>query len=191
MNASKSMFKILENPNIDLKLKHRVFNEFLIFAVKNSIYLKDIDAAIPYFDTDRAINVSKEVAKFFWKKNDVENAVKYFDIAIKKEAEDVDAMELYLEVLVQKSDFQLVAKKATDYLDMFPTQPIFYFYAGLGYNQIEEFKKGKNILESGLDFVIENKALEANFYKELIISCENLNDKAKMQWYSNKLNQTK
>jgi tetratricopeptide (TPR) repeat protein len=191
MNASKSMFKILENPNIDLKLKHRVFNEFLIFAVKNSIYLKDIDAAIPYFDTDRAINVSKEVAKFFWKKNDVENAVKYFDIAIKKEAEDVDAMELYLEVLVQKSDFQLVAKKATDYLEMFPTQPVFYFYAGLGYNQIEEFKKGKNILESGLDFVIENKALEANFYRELIISCENLNDKAKMQWYSNKLNQTK
>ena len=100
-------------------------------------------------------------------------------------------MELYLEVLVQKSDFQLVAKKATDYLDMFPTQPVFYFYAGLGYNQIEEFKKGKNILESGLDFVIENKALEANFYRELIISCENLNDKVKMQWYSNKLNQTK
>jgi tetratricopeptide (TPR) repeat protein len=191
MNASKSLFKILENPNIDLKLKHRVFNEFLIFAVKNSIYLKDIDAAILYFDTDRAINVSKEVAKFFWKKNDVENAAKYFDIAIKKEAEDIEAMELYLEVLVQKSDFQLVTKKATDYLDMFPTQPVFYLYAGLGYNQIKEFKKGKNILENGLDFVIENKALVANFYKELIISCENLNDKAKMQWYSNKLNQTK
>ncbi|WP_445718654.1 tetratricopeptide repeat protein [Flavobacterium sp.] len=190
-NASKSMFKILDNDRMDLKIKHRVFNEFLIFAVKNPTYLKDIDNAIPYFDIDREINVSKEVAKFFWKKNDLENAAKYFDKAIKKDTEDVDAMELYLEVLVQKKDFQLVTKKAEDYLEVFPTQAGFYFYAGLGYNQIKEFKKAKNILENGLDFVIENKALEANFYKELIISCENLNDKEKKQLYSNKLNQTK
>jgi hypothetical protein len=40
-----------------------------------------------------------------------------------------------------------------------------------------------------LDFVIENKVLEANFYKQLIISCENLNDSATKQMYTNKLKQ--
>ena len=188
-NASKSLFKILENDFIDLKIKHRVFNEFLIFAVKNPSYLKDIDKAIPYFDNDREINVAKELAKFFWKKNDLDKTAFYFEKGLKKNPEDVDAMELYLEVLIQKQDYQLVTRRADDYIESFPTQADFYFYSGLGYNQLKEYKKAKNILENGLDFVIENKILEANFYKQLIISCENLNDSATKQMYTNKLNQ--
>lgn len=188
-NASKSMFKVLENDRMDLKIKHRVFNEFLIFAVKNSTYLKEIDKAIPYFDNDKEINVAKEVAKFFWKKNDLEKTAYYFEKGLKKNSDDIDAMELYLEVLIQKQDFLLVTKKSEEYLESFPTQSGFYFYAGLGYNQLKEYKKAKNNLENGLDFVVENPSLEANFYKQLIISCENLNDNAKKQVYTNKLKQ--
>ena len=188
-NASKSMFKILDNDRMDLKIKHRVFNEFLIFAYKNPAYLKDIDKAIPYFDIDREINVAKELAKFFWKKNDLDKTAFYFEKGLKKNPEDVDAMELYLEVLIQKQDYQLVTRRADDYIESFPTQADFYFYSGLGYNQLKEYKKAKSILENGLDFVIENKVLEANFYKQLIISCENLNDNAKKELYNNKLKQ--
>ena len=197
-NASKSMFKVIENDQVDLKIKHRVFNEFLIFAVKNPTYLKDIDKAIPYFDDDREINVAKEVAKFFWKKNDLEKTAYYFEKGLKKNPDDVEAMELYLEVLIQKQDFQLLTQKAEDFLESFPTQVGFYFYAGLGYNQLKEYKKAKTILENGLDFVVEFSPSEsgiytnrfnANFYKQLIICYENLNDTAKVQLYTNKLKQ--
>lgn len=197
-NASKSMFKIVENDRMDLKIKHRVFNEFLIFALKNPSYLKDIDKAIPYFDNDKEVNVAKEVAKFFLKKNDLDKATYYFEKGIKKNPNDVEAMELYLEVLFQNQEFQKLTKKAEDYLESFPTQVGFYFYAGLGYNQLKEYKKAKNILENGLDFVVEfnpsengtyNNRFTINFYKQLIISCENLNDKAKKEMYTNKLKQ--
>ena len=188
-NASKSMFKVLDNERMDLKIKHRVFNEFLIFAVKNPTYFKDLDKAVTYFDDDKEINVSKELAKFFWKKNDLEKTAYYFEKGIKRNSDDVEAMELYLEVLIQKQDFQLVTKKAEEYLESFPTQSGFYYYAGLGYNKLKEFKKAKSTLENGLDFVVENQPLEANFYKQLIISCENLNDNAKKQVYTNKLKQ--
>ncbi len=197
-NASKSMFKVLGNDLVDLKIKHRVFNEFLIFAVKNPTYLKDIDKAIPYFDNDREINVAKELAKFFWKKDDLEKTVFYFDKGLKKNPEDVEAMELYLEVLIQKQDFQLVTRKAEDFLESFPTNVGFYLYAGMGYNQLKEYKKAKTVLENGLDFVVEfnpsesgmyNNRFNVNFYKQLIISCENLNDNAKVQLYTNKLKQ--
>ena len=191
VNASKSMFKVLENEKIDLKIKHRIFNEFLIFAIKNPTFFNDVDTAILYFDSDREIAVAKEVAKFFWKKGDLEKAIYYFEKAIKKNPEDIESIDYYLEVIYQKQDFQLLVKKATDFTEVYPTQASYYFYAGFGHNQLKNFKKAKELLENGLDFVVENKTLEANFYKQLIISCENLNDNAKKQLYSNKLKQTK
>ena len=191
ITASKSMFKVLMNSKIDLKIKHRVFNEFLIFAVKNPIFFTDVDAAIPYFDNDSEIAVAKEVAKFFWKKSDLDKAIYYFEIAIKKSPDDIESLNYFLEVLQQKQDYQRLVVKATECMELFPTQPNYYFYAGLGYNQLKNYKKAKENLENGLDFVIEDLKLEADFYEQLVISCEFLNDLKAKQLYASKLKQIK
>lgn len=189
INASKSMFKVLMNSKIDLKIKHRVFNEFLIFAVKNPTFFTDVDAAIPYFDNDPEIAVAREVAKFFLKKNDLERAAYYFEKAINKNKEDSESIAFYLEVLQQKLDYQRLVTTASDLLELYPTQASYYFYAGFGYNQLQNFKKAKEYLENGLDFVVENKSLEAKLYQQLIISCDNLKDATKKLLYSTKLKQ--
>lgn len=191
INASKSMFKVLMNSKIDLKIKHRVFNEFLIFAVKNPTFFTDVDAAIPYFDNDPEIAVAKEVAKFFWKKSDLDKAIYYFEKAIKKSPDDIESLNYFLEVLQQKQDYQRLIVKATECIELFPTQPNYYYYAGLGYNQLKNYKKAKENLENGLDFVIEDLKLEANFYEQLVISCEFLNDLKAKQLYASKLKQIK
>ena len=191
INASKSMFKVLMNSKIDLKIKHRVFNEFLIFAVKNPTFFTDVDAAIPYFDNDSEIAVAKEVAKFFWKKSDLDKTIYYFEKAIKKSPDDIESLNYFLEVLQQKQDYQRLVVKATECIELFPTQPNYYYYAGLGYNQLKNYKKAKENLENGLDFVIEDLKLEANFYEQLVISCEFLNDLKAKQLYASKLKQIK
>ena len=191
INASKSMFKVLMNSKIDLKIKHRVFNEFLIFAVKNPTFFTDVDAAIPYFDNDPEIAVAKEVAKFFWKKSDLDKAIYYFEKAIKKSPDDIESLNYFLEVLQQKQDYQRLVVKATECIELFPTQPNYYYYAGLGYNQLKNYKKAKENLENGLDFVIEDLKLEANFYEQLVISCELLMDLKAKQLYASKLKQIK
>lgn len=191
INASKSMFKVLMNSKIDLKIKHRVFNEFLIFAVKNPTFFTDVDAAIPYFDNDPEIEVAKEVAKFFWKKSDLDKAIYYFEKAIKKSPDDIESLNYFLEVLQQKQDYQRLVVKATECIELFPTQPNYYYYAGLGYNQLKNYKKAKENLENGLDFVIEDLKLEANFYEQLVICCEFLKDLKAKQLYASKLKQIK
>ena len=191
INASKSMFKVLMNSKIDLKIKHRVFNEFLIFAVKNPTFFTDVDAAIPYFDNDSEIAVAKEVAKFFWKKSDLDKAIYYFEKAIKKSPDDIGSLNYFLEVLQQKQDYQRLVVKATECIELFPTQPNYYYYAGLGYNQLKNYKKAKENLENGLDFVIEDLKLEADFFEQLVISCEFLNDLKAKQLYASKLKQIK
>jgi tetratricopeptide (TPR) repeat protein len=168
-----------------------VFNEFLIFAVKNPTFFTDVDAAIPYFDNDPEVAVAKEVAKFFWKKSDLDKAIYYFEKAIKKSPDDIESLNYFLEVLQQKQDYQRLVVKATECIELFPTQPNYYYYAGLGYNQLKNYKKAKENLENGLDFVIEDLKLEANFYEQLVISCEFLMDLKAKQLYASKLKQIK
>lgn len=189
INASKSMFKVLGNDKIDLKIKHRVFNEFLIFAIKNPEFFKDVDEAIPYFNSDNDLNVAKEVGKFFWIKKDYEKALYYLDKALKANLQDVETMDYYLNVLIQNEDYKAVIPKVESFLELYPTQPNFYYYAGFASNKTNQFKNAKDFLENGLDFVVEDKAIEKEFYTQLIISCENLNDMAKKQLYVNKLKQ--
>jgi tetratricopeptide (TPR) repeat protein len=189
--ASQSMFKVLQSDKIDLKIKHRVFNEFLIFAVNNPIYFKEVDAAIPYFDSDTSLSVASEVAKFFWKKKDLDKAAYYFEKAIQQKSDAVESIIYYLEVLQQKQDFQRLVQKAIEFLELFPTQSNYYYYAGWGYNQVKNYKKAKEYLENGLDFVVDDQPLEILFYEQLIISCENLKDATGKQRYSSKLKQIK
>jgi len=191
VNASKSLFKILENDKIDLKIKHRVFNEFLIFATKNPEFYKDVDAAIPYFNQDQNSAVAKEVAKYFLKKNNTEKTIHYLKIALKHNREDLESIDLYLETLLKINDFQELHNSTNSYLELFPSQPLYYYYNGLALNKLNKFKEAKAILETGLDFVVDNSNLENNFYLQLIISCENLKDNTKKQQYLKLVKQSK
>lgn len=189
--ASQAMFTVLQSTKMDFKIKHRVFNEFLIFTVNNPVYFKEVDAAIPYFDSDTSLSVASEVAKFFWKKKDLDKAAYYFEKAIQQKPDAVESINYYLEVLQQKQDFQRLVRKAIEFSELFPTQSNYYYYAGWGSNQVKNYQKAKEYLENGLDFVVDDQPLEVLFYEQLIISCENLKDITGKQRYSSKLKQIK
>ena len=74
-------------------------------------------------------------------------------------------------------------------VDLFPAQPQFYYYAGLSYNQLSQFKKAKEMLEMGMDYVVADKALEINFNIQLGEAYNGLGDQKKKDFYFSKANQ--
>ena len=71
-------------------------------------------------------------------------------------------------------------------IQIFPTQPQFYFYAGLAYNQLGLFKTAKEILETGMDFLVDNIDLEINFNIQLGESYNGLGQLKKKESYFSK-----
>jgi hypothetical protein len=67
---------------------------------------------------------------------------------------------------------------AMDMVDVFPSQPQFY-YSGLAYNQLAQFKKAKEMLEMGLDYLVDDNALTINFNIQLGEACHGLGDEKK------------
>jgi tetratricopeptide (TPR) repeat protein len=105
---------------------------------------------------------------------------------LKKTPDELETALLLLECYTEKGDFDVIEKKAENWLQIYPTQPQFYYYQGLALNQKGAFKKAIDVLESGLDFVIDNPQLELNFNIQLGEAYNGLGDLKKKEYYFSK-----
>ncbi|MEO5775634.1 MAG: tetratricopeptide repeat protein [Flavobacterium sp.] len=188
-NAVKAMNIVFPSKKIDSKIKHRMLNEFLIFTKNNPKYEPDLDKAISYFDNDKEVRVAKEIGKFYYSKADWPKTVKYLKMHLASAEDDVETQLLLLQAYTESQQFGDLAKRADDLTQLFPTQPQFYYYAGLANNQLKNFKKAATFLESGLDFVVDDEALEINFNIQLGEAYTGLGDANKKEKYFTKANE--
>jgi tetratricopeptide (TPR) repeat protein len=187
--AIVAMNIVLASSKIDVKIKHRILNEFLLFVVSNPQYSSDLDKAISYFDSDVTVNVSKEIGKFYQSKKQWEQAIKYYEQVAKKSSDsDSENSLLLLQAYTEIKQFDKVAQKAESLLELFPSQAELYYYSGLANNQLFHYKKAKEILEMGLDYLVNNKEVEINFYIQLGEAYNGLGDFKKKEIYFQKAN---
>lgn len=187
--AVQIMNSILANAQIPNAVKHRVVNEFLIFAYTNPQYEGALENAISVFDSDKEINVAQAIGKFYQNKNNTENAIRFYELALQKEVGIVETNLLLLQAYTTAKQFQKLAKKAEEGMELYPSQAYFYFYFGLANNQMRQFNKAKEALETGLDFVIDDLDLEINFNLQLAEAYNGLGDFKKKDNFFAKANQ--
>ncbi|MFT3794572.1 tetratricopeptide repeat protein [Flavobacterium sp.] len=179
--ASKAMNMALASPKIDQKIKHRMLNEFLLFVKDKPQFEADLDNAISYFKNDREVLVAKEIGKFYHTKKNWEKAAKYYEMHLKTNSDDVEATLLLFQAYTELSQFEPMAKRAEGMIELYPMQPQFYYYAGLAYNQQKNFKKAKDLLEMGLDYLVNDTPLEINFNIQLGEAYAGLGDMKKKE----------
>ena len=186
--AAKSMNTVLASDKIDKKIKHRIFNEFLIFTQKNPQFDAALEKAISFFDNDKEVQVAKEIGKFYQNKKEFAKAAKYYELHLKNVNDDMETILLLLQSYTDTIAFDKLLKLANDKIELFPSQPELYYYAGLANNQLKSYKKAKDVLESGLDLVLDNVTLEINFNLQLGEAYNGLGDFKKKDSYFNKAN---
>ncbi len=185
--AINSMNMVLASAKIDAKIKHRILNEFLIFVDTNPQYASDLEKAISYFDTDPDINVVKEIGKYYHNKKQWDKAVQYYEKTLKNNlGEDLETNLLLFQAYTETKKFDVLAQKATAMVEIFPTQPQFYYFAGLANNQLKQFKKAKEMLEMGMDYLVGERVLEINFNIQLGEAYNGLGDFKKKELYFSK-----
>jgi tetratricopeptide (TPR) repeat protein len=188
--AINAMNMILASTSIDSKTKLQVLNEFLIFVNKNPQYLIESEKAFASFDKDPDANLAKKIGKLYRNNKQLDKAIQYFEIALKNNSgADVETNLILLQSYVENKQFEIVAKKAASLIEIYPTQPQFYFFSGLANNQLKLFKKAKEMLEMGIDYVVEDIKLETNFNLQLGEAYNGLGDFKKKEQYFAKANQ--
>lgn len=188
--AILSMNVVLASSKIDAKIKHRVLNDFLNFVNKNPQYSPDLEKTIGYFDKNPDLNIDKEIGTYYYSKKQWDKAIHYYELSLNNNsAPDIRTQMALLQSYVENKQFEIVAKKAASLVEIYPSQPQFYFYCGLANNQLKLYKKAAEMLEIGIDFVIDDVSLETNFNLQLGEAYNGLGDFAKKEKYFAKANQ--
>lgn len=187
--AVNAMNQVLDSDKIDSKIKHRVLNEFLIFAKNKPGYETDLMKAVSYFKSDTTVSVAKEVGKFFQNKNDWNQAKVYYEMHFANNPNDLETALLLFQTYLKLEDFDTLATKSQEMTELFPSQPDLYYFAGLANNQLRKFGTAKDYLESGMDYLIDNKALEINFNIQLGEAYNGLGNEKKKELYFKKADQ--
>lgn len=181
--AVLAMNKVFESKKIDPKIKYKTLNEFLIFAKNNPKFNADLDKAVSYFDNEQQVAATKEIGKIFYAKKNWERAIHYLEIYSKNNPQEVEANIFLLQAYAESAKFEALAKKSSELIDFFPLQPEFYYYSGLANNQLKSFKKAKEFLEMGMDYLVDNRDLEINFNIQLGEAFNGLGDAKKKEQY--------
>ncbi len=89
---------------------------------------------------------------------------------------------VYSQILFIDAQLQIwdtLKNDSKEALELFPDQPIVYFYGGIADMQKKNYTEAISILNSGVKMVVENKPLENQFYTNLGDAYNELKDYAK------------
>ena len=92
------------------------------------------------------------------------------------------------EILSQQfkiNQFIDLEKHSREGLDLFPAQPFVYLMHGRALNKLKKYNEAIPYLKNGLDYVIDDATIEADFYEELSLSFKGLRKNTESSKYYN------
>ncbi len=143
--------------------------------------LKEIDNAALTSELTRKINdsIQKSIQK---------PATPIEEKQIADKNDPVTALRTQIEELLSRSDYKGMLAVSKEALDSYPLQPYFYFAYGTALNNTGDSNKAIEVLESGLDYLLDDEALESSIFRELSKAYTKIGNTKKANEYLNKIN---
>lgn len=184
--AIQSMKTVLTSSEINADAKTKVLNDFVGFVAKNPKYEADLIEVTTVIDNKENPKTLLELAQYYLKSGDKPKALKFYEEALNKEPNNFSAIKDVLLLQIDLNQNKKAADKSAEAIEIYPAQPILYLINGVANNNLKQPKKAIDSLETGLDFVIENAKMEADFYTQLSIAYKQDNNIPKSQAFAKK-----
>ena len=192
----KHLVKVFEKENnffeaIKIQQKIIVLNpkenkNLVLLYLKNRDYIKAL-SFIKTLEEDNLLSLDlKKIKERLEKNNYSETQKAKVSKDIYKRFETEKTYTVLKQILLATKDKpRLLLKYSKEGIALFPAQPFVYLINGSTLNVNRDFKKALEILQNGIDFVIED-AMEALFYKEMALAYKGLNNKVEERRYMEK-----
>ena len=187
--ALESIKIVLKSSNIKPEAKFMVLSDFVKFVDKNPQFETDLVEITTLVGQDNNGKTYVEVAQYFLSKGDKAKALKYYKDALSLEGDNFGILRNVLLLHIDLEQFQLAEEKSNEALERFPSQPLFYLVNGVALNKLGRANEAIQVLEMGLDYIIDDQKMESDFYKQLSSAYTSLNNTLKAKTFSDKAKQ--
>jgi len=187
--AIESMKIVLKSSQIKPDAKLKVLSDFVNFVRNNPEYESDLVEVTTLVGDVNNKKILVELAQYYLKKGDKAKALKYYEDALDLEGNNFQILRNVLLLYVDLKQYNLASEKSNKALEKYPSQPIFYLINGVALNGLNQPKQAVEILESGLDYIIDDTKMESDFYKQLSKAYTLLNNTTKAKTFSAKAKQ--
>ncbi len=187
--AIESMKIVVKSPEINPEVKLKVLTDFVQFVGNNPQYETDLVEATALVGDSNNSKTLIELGQYYLSKNNKNKALEYFEAALKTDSENFNVLKNVLLLYIDLQKFNVAESKSNVVLQKYPAQPLFYLINGVALNQLNQPKMAIDILETGIDYIIDDPKMEIDFYKQLSIAYSALNNTVKAKTFGDKAKQ--
>jgi len=187
--AIASMKIVLKSTKIKPDAKAKVLKDFVKFVRSNPQYEEELVEVTTKVALAEGWKSHVELAQYYLSKNNKAQALKHYQSAHEKESNNFDVIKNILLLQIDLSQYNEVVVLSSKTLETYPSQPILYLLNGVALNHLNKPKEAINVLETGIDYVIDNIKMEADFYTQLSIAYKKDNNIIKSETFSKKAKQ--
>ena len=184
--AINSVRTVLTSPEINADAKAKVLKDFVAFVARNPDYESDLIDITALIDDNKDAQTHSDLGHYYLKAGDKVKALTNFKEALKQSPNDFKLIKDVLLLQLDIKDYNAVKIDSERALELYPAQPILYLVNGVANNNLGAYKKAIDNLEMGLDFLIDNPSMEADFYSELSLAYKALNNISKSETFAKK-----
>ncbi|MDT0647196.1 hypothetical protein RM545_10895 [Zunongwangia sp. F260] len=185
--AVNSMKIVFRSEEVDPDSKYKVLNDFLLFVRENPEYDEELmEVAGLLSQLEEKPELYQELGLYFLKNNRKKEALEFFQKGLEKDSNNFNLTKNTLLLQLEFREMEAANELSEGALEIFPAQPIFYLLRGLTLNALESYQEAEEILTFGLDYVIDDRRMEADIYEQLAIANAGLNKAGKAEEFSRK-----
>ena len=185
-DAISSVKIALTSPEINADAKAKVLKDFVSFVARNPEYESDLIDVTALIDDNKDAQTHSDLGQYYLKAGNKVKALSNFKEALKQDPNDFKLIKDVVLLQLDIKDYKAVIKDSERALELYPAQPILYLVNGVANNNLNQYKKAIDNLEMGLDFLVDNPNMEADFYSQLSIAYKALNNISKSKTFAKK-----
>ncbi|WP_282042289.1 tetratricopeptide repeat protein [Winogradskyella flava] len=185
-DAINSVKIALTSPEINADAKAKVLKDFVGFVSKNPEYESDLVDITSLVDENKDARTHSDLGQYYLKAGDKAKALSNFRKALNQNPNDFKLIKDVLLLQLDIEDYKAVVKDSEDALELYPAQPILYLVNGVANNKRGNHQKAIESLETGLDFLIDDPQMEADFYSQMSVAYKGINNISKSETFAKK-----
>ncbi|ETN94112.1 tetratricopeptide repeat protein [Zhouia amylolytica] len=101
--------------------------------------------------------------------------------------DDIDQALSEMRGLIKVNAYPELLSMSTQTLENYPSHPEVYYCKGVALNGLKKYKDAAEFLEIGLNYIIDDRKLQDNIYRQLVLAYKGMGNTKKESEYQNKL----